>query len=97
MPSESQPLQVAPGRAEATISADGKCLEVSSSLNSLIANKQLESLELIIDGHQLVSGHMSPTLLGKNHTYLEQSLVFQIQRFEPMADGRCKLLYNLRQ
>lgn len=70
------------------ISSDGRCLRPVTNLESR------EVIEIVIDGTRLAGGTDTPTLLGQTREHLPESLQYQLERFEPMEDGRCLARYR---
>ena len=74
-----------PPSSPTTISADGKCL----------ANRpeNLDTLELVIDGNQLVGQPDASTLSGTFGEFLPESIHYRLTSFEPQQDGTCVARY----
>ena len=67
------------------ISADGKCQTQPPS--------ELETLNLVIDGTNMLGGRESPTLLGTLTEHLPKSIHYSLTAFEPQQDGTCVARY----
>ena len=80
----------------AVISADGKCEFVPESTRLGAMHDSLEVIEIMIDGHRMVGGIDSPTLIGQPGEFLPESRHFTLTHFEPQQDGRCLARYVRR-
>lgn len=78
---------------KATITADGKCLSVSDSLRQIAEKDGIETIEIMIDGSQLLAANSPLTLLGESDQFLQTSRRFKLTHFEPLPSGRCKAIY----
>lgn len=80
--------------SQITISADGKCLHSGVSLRQFAEDDRLETIDIIIDGTQLLGGKNAPSLLGEGAEFLSQSRSFTLKEFIPQDDGRCIARYQ---
>ena len=74
------------------ISADGKCVNQPDSFHSLAEQDDLQTLEIIIDGTQLLSS-VKTSLLGDNPAFLSESRAYRLQEMRPLDKGRCLAIY----
>lgn len=77
---------------QASISADGK---MTSNLD-LSSIQSGDTLELTINGRQLIGGADSQTLLGDGQEFLPHSHLLELTDFQPQPEGCCRLRYTLR-
>ena len=81
---------------KAAITADGKCLSVSNSLRQIAKKDGIETIEIMIDGTQLMPGKHPLTLLGEGDEFLPLSRRLKLTHFEPLSNGQCKAIYARR-